>query len=456
MNLPSYLFNSSAKKSTSAITFTWLLHLRWGAIACQFLLISISGIFFTIDIPIFVVVAILTFEIVSNLYFFYQKKQQKIISEWLFRAIMFFDVVLLTILLAHTGGAMNPFTFFYLLHVVIGAVLMEPLPAWLLGIFTIGCYTSFFLPADFIPFNIPGFTTILSNQPVCLDVASLANSTESDMKIHLQGMLAAFSITTLFLVFFIGKIRKSLDSYYETIEQLQSEKTKNEKLAALATLSAGAAHEFSTPLATIDVASGEMLYFCKKNPVADELVDDIHLIKNQVKVCKEILDQLSADSGAQKGETLSQFSIEDLVQSVFELYPDDTSLSSDISSSLTGIQFLAPLRTFVRILGGIIKNSKDTISPQGDPRIHLFLDNDQEFLKIEIVDHGSGMEPEIMRHATEPFFTTKAPGKGMGLGLFLARSVAERFAGSLAISSKRGEGTTVTVQFALSRIIKPE
>ena len=60
------------------------------------------------------------------------------------------------------------------------------------------------------------------------------------------------------------------------------------------------------------------------------------------------------------------------------------------------------------------------------------------------------MEPEELSRAGEPFFTTKPPGRGMGLGLFIARSVVEQLGGSLELDSRVGAGTTATVRLPLA------
>jgi two-component system sensor histidine kinase RegB len=66
-----------------------------------------------------------------------------------------------------------------------------------------------------------------------------------------------------------------------------------------------------------------------------------------------------------------------------------------------------------------------------------------EMLKFFVEDSGTGMAPDVLRRASEPFFTTKSPGQGMGLGLFLVRTLAERLNGNLDIKSVAGSGTTV-------------
>ena len=114
------------------------------------------------------------------------------------------------------------------------------------------------------------------------------------------------------------------------------------------------------------------------------------------------------------------------------------------------LRIRTPASTLHRTLKGLIKNGLDA-SPDGTPVV-IGSRLDGRHLAFEIEDRGTGMDRETLAKATEPFFTSKPPGQGMGLGLFLARSVAERYGGELRLHSAPGAGTRATLLLALDRI----
>jgi two-component system sensor histidine kinase RegB len=79
--------------------------------------------------------------------------------------------------------------------------------------------------------------------------------------------------------------------------------------------------------------------------------------------------------------------------------------------------------------------------------VRVVVHGDSARLRVEVHDDGSGMRPDVLERAGEPFFTTKEPGRGLGLGLFLARLFAERVGGSLTLTSDRG--TTAVLDLPL-------
>ncbi len=428
----------NSEKRALVTVFPWLLRLRWGAVACQTLLIIAGSVFLNIKLPWAIVFVIITFQAGSNLLLAHFKEARQERVNLAVVIIMFLDVSLLTLLIYYTGGPMNPFTFLYLVHIVIGALIMRPGWSWALAVFTSGCYAVLFLlPAQ--------LSAALGPRPVCHN-PSLDDLLSPAMQLHLKGMWLAFAITSIFIVFFVSKIQAALDKYQQTINRLQRAKDHNAKLASLATLAAGAAHELSTPLAAVAVAAGEMQHSLRQDGGAAEerreLLDDANFIKKQIKSCKDILYQMSSDAGQPMGEPAVRFDLAACLREIVSSYdhealcvvPED----EDIIVKL-------PPQTFRRIVRSLINNSLDACSPQ--ERIIISWRMDNERIDISVSDEGGGMDKETLARAAEPFFTTKAPGRGLGLGLFLAKTVARRYGGDLQLQSNDG-GTRVVWSFA--------
>jgi len=357
---------------------------------------------------------------------------------------MFVDVVLLTVLLFQTGGVMNPFSFLYLLHIVIGAILMPTYWAWGLTIFTNLCYTSLYFPFfNSLSNNTPEQDTIKS---VCVDVITTVAADKTEMNLHLKGMLVAFALTSLFIVYFIGKIRNALAVHNITLLQLKEERTRSEQLASLATLAAGTAHELSTPLSTIKLVTGEMFQTVSELNQNDEIKEDLVLVRSQIEKCEDVLYQMSEGTGEHRGEQFQYFSSRRLISEAIAMLPSFSERIA-VEGPIDDFTIYGPKQTFKRTLKSLLKNAIDA-DPHPHSIIKLTCWHDDKFLVFSVRDQGSGMDDETLIKATEPFYTTKQPGAGMGLGLFLAKSVAERFGGRLIIVSAPGKGTEVELSFS--------
>jgi two-component system sensor histidine kinase RegB len=118
-----------------------------------------------------------------------------------------------------------------------------------------------------------------------------------------------------------------------------------------------------------------------------------------------------------------------------------------VEVDLDGTPGSTPLRlpphAVAQALRGLITNAQDA-APHGHA-VRVVAGIAHRALTVHVVDRGPGMPPEVLDRVGEPFFTTKAPGHGMGLGLFLARAVVERLGGALEIDSQPAVGTRVRV-----------
>jgi two-component system sensor histidine kinase RegB len=105
-------------------------------------------------------------------------------------------------------------------------------------------------------------------------------------------------------------------------------------------------------------------------------------------------------------------------------------------------------------LRGLVNNAIEASTEGQIVELSAREENDQ--IIVEIRDRGVGMSPEVLDRAAEPFFTTKEAGQGMGLGVFLARTLVEKIDGHLHLFSSPQEGTTVEVYLPGSQIIEPQ
>ncbi len=405
----------------------WFLTLRWGTLLCQILLFAAVRLLFAMAVP-GLVFGLIAFEVISNLVFAWLIREKKRVPGPLLTGVMFLDITLLTALLALTGGAMNPFTFLYLVHIVVGAILLPMAMAWGLAAFSAACYGVFFLPA--IKFS--GLAVV---QPICHSV-----DPSPELNLHLQGMWLAFTITAFFVVFFVTRIQQALVAHQETRAQLREEQFKNERLASLAALSAGAAHEFATPLSTIAVAAGELFREMSQGS-PEAWLEDLRLIRSQVARCRDILYQMAADAGEPLGEAMITLRLAELLHEV------GVSLDTPRQGRLTIVcetpeaLITVPRRSLHRVLRGLVSNAFHASSPMASVTLRGLIDH--ELIRFEVIDQGHGMDRETARLALEPFFSTKPAGQGLGLGLYLAVTLAERLGGGLTIDSTPGLGTAV-------------
>src|SRR5262249_41522416 len=136
-------------------------------------------------------------------------------------------------------------------------------------------------------------------------------------------------------------------------------------------------------------------------------------------------------------------SLDEIIRaSVADLEPH-VPLRIELDETTRTQRFQFPPRAVSQAIRGLVKNAIDA-SPDGSC-VRLRAGATLAGVRIEVEDRGPGMPPEVLARAGEPFFTTKPPGKGMGLGLFLSRAVVERLGGELELSSRPGVGTTAIV-----------
>ncbi|XXF77404.1 ATP-binding protein [Myxococcaceae bacterium GXIMD 01537] len=403
-----------------AINLSWLLRLRWGALVGQASLVLVAHLGLDMPQRLGALFATIAVGVASNVGLGLWSRRARPVREWMLWAVMALDVVLMTVLLDLSGGPFNPFSALYLVHIALAAVVLRERWNWALLSLAAACFGWLFVRHLWFP------------------QGGQASSHHHihDVRLHLEGMWVAFGVAAGFIVYFVKRVTGALARREAELVAARAETARNEKLAALATLAAGAAHELSTPLSTIAVVARELERRAELSP---EGRDDAQLIRQQVARCHDILGQMAADAGASRGETLVRVVPATLVEQALEGLRGRERVRLEADTVSRTREAAVPARALTHAIRGVVKNALQATPAGGEVR--LVLERDAVGWRLAVHDAGPGMPAEVLARAGEPFFTTKPPGEGMGLGLFLTRAVLEQMGGRLALTSRAGEGT---------------
>ncbi|HKP58049.1 MAG TPA: ATP-binding protein [Polyangiales bacterium] len=416
---------STDDSAAQLINMAWLVRLRWLAVAGQVLTLLLVSWGLRFDLPLLSLSVVLAIEALSNAACQLWAKHKRVVRDWALGLVIAVDVVLLTGLLYLTGGPFNPFSFLYLVHVALAAVVLPASYTWAL-----------------VGLALAGFGLLFA-QPSWLPELTHMDHAQQ-MRMHMQGMWIAFGVAAVAVTYFVTRVRQSLAEREGELARARNLASQSEKLASLATLATGAAHELSTPLSTIAVVAKEL----ERGMQAGAARDDAQLIRREVERCREILQRMAADAG-QPGERDDEpLRVRELLQRVMDGLGQNLHVKLDVDEATADSVLHAPPQATAQALRAVLKNALQA-SAQAEP-VRISARTQQGRCVLEVRDFGSGMSAEILSRAGEPFFTTKAPGDGMGLGLFLARVVVERAGGSVKLDSQPGAGTTAALVLPLA------
>jgi two-component system sensor histidine kinase RegB len=432
------------------VNIQWLARLRWAQIAGQSLTVLVGQFLLDGKLPITSLLAVISIGLVSNLgvelYFFgdrngRERTQSREVHEWHIAVLMMLDVAILTGLLYLSGGAHNPFGILYVVQIALATVLLHARWPWILtGLSFIGFGI---LLVTYRPLDIPE-----DNRAV--------------------GVWVALGVASAFVVHFLLRITAALAEREDELTQARGLAARQERLASLATMAAGAAHELSTPLGTVALAAKELERALTKIAAPQEgravmianqdLASDARLIREQVGRCRAILEQMQQGAGT-VGENVETCTVDELLDEAMVGIRATPTVHRDVPAELASTALRLPPRAVSQALRSLVTNAQDASnsSPNaaGGSTVVVSVRRHDSTLSITIRDRGAGIPADLLARIGEPFFTTKAPGRGMGLGLFLARAVIEGVGGTLEINSTPGQGTEVSVRLPTDAAAPP-
>jgi len=403
----------------------WLVRLRWLAVLGQIVTCCIAVLVFHIELPLGILAGCLAITVATNAIVEFAEGNLPLSRRVSCAILLALDTVILTVMLYSTGGAHNPFTAFYLLHVVIAAILLPQAWSWVAVALCGICYGLLFLS----PYTLAS----IGGKATCC----------GSFDFHLQGMLVAMLAVGGCVAFFVGQLSAALARREAELNEARVQTARNERFAGLATLAAGVAHELATPLSTIAVVSKELERQAEGRCLSPACLDDAKLIRTEVERCRGILEKLGDRATNGLGDPCELLAME-AIPALLKNYLKAENwgrVEFEIRSSHPGV--FAPPAVLLQSLSVLVKNACEASAP--GQTVRLKVRDDAEGIAFCIEDRGAGMTADILSRIGEPFFTTKEPGCGMGLGLFLVRTFVERMNGRLDIESAPGMGTLMNL-----------
>jgi two-component system sensor histidine kinase RegB len=426
---PQQSASGPAAGSPADLVLRWLVPLRFLAAAAQLAALAAARFAFDLSLPYLALSAVPAATLLSNLAL-QRVRVPPSRALPLAAGVLAFDTLLFTLLLTLSGGPDNPFSAIYAIHVAMAAMLGSVRVTWLVAALSALGYAAAFLwhePQHFW------------HRPV---------SEGSAIQLHAVGMWVAVALVAVALSYFVDRITRSLREREEALQRISLVAARNARLASLTTLAAGAAHELGSPLGTIAVVAGEIERGAARSLGDEGLAEDARLLRSEVERCRAILDRMSGRAAAFEREVAQPMRGDQVEAMLRAAEFGGAAARVDVAVEAPRDAQLGSLADFAAVVLPLVRNALDASTPEGRVRVRVACA--AGWVHVEVSDQGHGMDAETLERAGEPFFTTRPPGRGTGLGLFVVRLHAERLGGTLRLTSASGNGTLASVEWPIT------
>lgn len=413
-----------------------LVRLRWLAVFGQSAAVLSVSLLLGYPLPLGSCLALIALSAWLNIFLTIRWRGSLRLTPRLSALLLGYDIVQLAGLLFLTGGLENPFSFLFLVPVTVSATSL-PLRATLaLGALSFGCAT--LLAFKHYPLPWPQGEVLLLPRN------------------YLAGLWAAIASGTVFSAIYARRIAEEARQMSAALNATEMVLAREQRLSALDGLAAAAAHELGTPLATIALVAKELK---REMPQGTPHGEDIELLISQTARCREILSRLSNREQAADdvfGRVTLSAMLEDLVA---PLRGSDVeiAISCDAEAKSAG----SPEPVFRRNpaitygLSNILENAIDFAKSSVTVKAQW----NKSSLSLQVTDDGPGFDQQIFDRLGDPFVTTR-PGyteagvaegthEGMGLGLFIAKTLLERSGATVHLANQKPPvlGASISIQW---------
>ncbi|MCT7374426.1 ActS/PrrB/RegB family redox-sensitive histidine kinase [Chelativorans salis] len=408
-----------------------LIRLRWLAIVGQSAAVLVVAFWLEFPLPVGPCFVLIAASAWLNLYLTFRFPASHLLPPISALAILTFDALQLVGLLFLTGGLTNPFSLLMTVPVVISATSLPLLWTSFLGLLVIGLASLlafFHMPLPWYP------------------------GTELAMPfLYVSGMWIAVTSAIAFTGIYAYRVAEEARLLANALAATELVLQREQHISALDGLAAAAAHELGTPLATIALVAREMEKALGRDPRYQE---DVTLLRSQSERCREILRQLTSLSS--EGEAhMARLPLTSLIEETaaphrdfgigIRLEPGETEGPEPVGRRNPGVLYG---------LGNLMENAVDFAREV----VTVKWSWDAETVSISITDDGPGFPADIIDRIGEPYMSRRqatSSSGGLGLGLFIAKTLLERSGATIEFANAggKGKGATVDVRWPRERFL---
>lgn len=417
---------------SSRLRLTTLIRLRWMAIVGQSASVIVVAYWLEFPLPVSVCFALIAASAWLNLFLALRYPATHRLGPSMSLVILVFDALQLGGLLYVTGGLTNPFSLLISVPVVVSATSLPLRLTILLGSLVVAIATLlafYHLPLPWI-----------SGGELYIPF------------LYVAGVWVGIVSSTAFSAAYAWRIAEEARQLANALAATELVLQREQHLSALDGLAAAAAHELGTPLATIALVAKEM-----QRGLAEDsrFQEDVTLLRSQSERCREILKRLTSLSTESEAH-LARLPLTSLVEEVaaphrefgieIKLEAGERNGPEPVSRRNPGVLYG---------IGNLVENAVDFAKKT----VEVNWSWNESRIKLIISDDGPGFAPDVLDRIGEPYMSTRQgqePGGGLGLGLFIAKTLLERSGATIRFSNaERGQGAVVEVTWSRDVFVRP-
>lgn len=408
-----------------------LVRLRWLAVTGQCLAVALVHFELGFELPFAGCLGVIAAAAAINLWLRVRRPASHRLGDDGATALLAFDVLQLAALLYLTGGLQNPFAILFLAPVLISATALPPQRTLGLGLLAMLCATLLAFAHRKLPWG---------------DDAGLELP-----RLYVGGIWTSILLGIAFTGAFAYRIAEEARQLSQALAATELVLAREQHISQLDGLAAAAAHELGTPLATIALVAKELdLQATPGTPMAE----DTGLLREQVERCRVILSKLTSLDDDEQGGFLERMTLRLLIEDVAGPQRHfDMAIHVDCAGDgPEPVTRRSPGLNYG--LGNLVDNSADF----AESRIDIVARWSPDQVWIEIRDDGPGFAPEVLLRVGEPYVTTRGRARasdegasGLGLGLFIAKTLIERSGAQLVLTNVVAPGHGAVARIAWPR-----